>query len=226
MAKAAAKDVKEPLNLERIEIAALELIEEEGFEAFSTRKLAGCLGCEAMSIYHYFPSKGRLLDALVDRVVADELSVLDPAAGPWRVQLENVAEEYRQMALRHPAFFPYLAPHRFNTPTALRWLNGVIGVMTHLGLPQETGVRLFRALGYYINGASLDEAAGYSRGPSTVVPVASEVMARDYPEVVAAAPWFAEAERKKTFELGLRILLDGIAAEVERGAAKRRASGR
>jgi AcrR family transcriptional regulator len=215
MAKAAVKPAKDPLSKERIERAALELIEAEGFAAFSTRKLAAKLGYEAMSIYHYFPSKGHLMDALVDRIVVGELSVLDPGAAPWRDQIETSAREWREMALRHPAFFAgVLALHRLNTPTALRWLNGVIGVLTHTGLPQETAVRMFRAIGYYLNGGMLDETAGYSRGVSTVEPVPDDVMTRDYPEVVAAARWFAEPERKKTFELGFRILLDGIEREL------------
>src|SRR5882757_500020 len=117
MAKAAAKAIKEPLSKERIELAALELIETEGFEGFSTRKLAAGLGYEAMSIYHYFPSKGHLMDALVDRIVAAELTVLVPGAAGWREQFEKSAWEWRAMALKHPALFPFLAIHRFNTPT-------------------------------------------------------------------------------------------------------------
>ena len=56
MARATARIEKEPLSSERLELAALELIEEEGMAAFSTRRLAARLGYEAMSIYHYFPS--------------------------------------------------------------------------------------------------------------------------------------------------------------------------
>lgn len=219
MARAAVKIEKEPLSSERIELAALEQIEREGMAAFSTRKLAARLGNEAMSIYHYFPSKGHLMDALVNRIVASELSVLQPGAGPWRAELEKAAWEWRAMALKHPALFPYLANHRFNTPTALRWLNGVIGAMTHSGIEHELAVRLFRSVGYFLNGAMIDETAGYSRGPSTVEPVAQEVMERDYPEVVAAGRWFAEPERKRTFEVGLTILFDGIEQEISRTAA-------
>jgi AcrR family transcriptional regulator len=216
MPKAAVKPAKQSLSPERIETAALELIEAEGLDGFSTRKLAARLGYEAMSIYHYFPSKGHLMDALVNRVVRDELTVLSPGAGEWRAQLEKSAWEWRAMALKHRALFVFLANHRLNTPTALRWLNGVIAVMTHTGLEHELAVRLFRTIGYYLNGAMLDETAGYTRGPSTVEPVPEDVMARDYPEVVRAGRWFAEAERQKTFEVGLKILFDGIGAEVAR----------
>ena len=120
MAKAAGKPLKEPLSRERLELAALELMEEEGQAGFSTRRLAARLGYEAMSIYHYFPSKGHLMDALVDRVIGEEMSVLQPGAAPWREQVETAAWEWRRMALRHPVFFGYLALHRLNTPTGLR----------------------------------------------------------------------------------------------------------
>jgi AcrR family transcriptional regulator len=218
MVRAAARTEKEPLSSERIELAALKQIEEEGMAAFSTRKLAARLGYEAMSIYHYFPSKGHLMDALVNRIVASELTVISPRQGPWRALLEKTAREWRAMALKHPALFPYLANHRFNTPTALRFLDGVISVLTHVGLEHERAIRFFRSVGYYLNGAMMDETAGYSRGPSTVDPVPQEVMERDFPEVVAAGRWFAEPEREQTFEVGLKLLLDGIERELS-GAA-------
>jgi AcrR family transcriptional regulator len=213
---AATVEAKEPLSAERIERAALELIEAEGMAAFSTRKLASRLGCEAMSIYHYFPSKGHLMDALVDRVVGEELTVLVPGKRPWRQAVESSAREWREMALRRPNFFGYLALHRLNTPTALRWLNGALATFGDLGIGNEAAARMFRAFGYYLSGAMLDETAGYSRGPSTVEPVPDEIMAERYPVVVSAGRWFAPDQREKTFWEGLRLLLDGLEREAKR----------
>jgi AcrR family transcriptional regulator len=212
---ARGKGEREPLSRERIEVTALEVIEAESLDGFSIRKLAGALSCEAMSIYYYFPSKGHLMDALVDRIVAAELTVLDPAKGQWREQLAMSAWEWRAMALRHPSLFMFLSLHRFNTPTALRWLNGVIGLLMTVGIGEEMATRLFRVVGYYLNGAMMDETAGYTRGPSTVEPVPEEVMVRDYPAVVRAGRWFAPAEREQTFRVGLELVLDRIAAEIE-----------
>jgi len=205
---------KPTLSRDRIEVAALDLIEGEGLTAFSTRKLAARLGCEAMSIYHYFPSKGHLMDALVDRVIGNELSVPANGGGSWRDQVERAAYEWRGMALRHPAFFSYIALHRLNTPTALRWLDGMLAVMGRSGLSQELGVRAFRLIGYYLTGAMSDETAGYSRGPSAVEQVSDETMQHDFPRVVAASHWFAEEQRQATFDLGLNLLLDGIERQI------------
>lgn len=210
MAKATAKWIKKPLSRERIELAALALIEQEGLESFSTRKLAGELHCEAMSIYHYFPSKGHLLDALVDRVMGEELTVLAANGEDWRRRIEAAGREWRALALKHPHFFSYLAMHRLNTPKALAWLNGILGVLNSIGLSEEVAVRSFRAVGYYLMGALLDETAGYSRGPSTVDPVPDQVMIASFPYVVAAGKWFRPQQWEGTFELGLASLLDGI----------------
>ena len=61
---------------------------------------------------------------------------------------------------------------------------------------------MFRAIGYYLAGAVLDETAGYSRGPSTVAPVPEEVVERDYPHVAASAAFFAPQAREVTFLAG------------------------
>jgi AcrR family transcriptional regulator len=202
--------MKQSLSPERIELAALDLIERESLAAFSTRKLAAELHCEAMSIYHYFPSKGHLMDALVDRVMGTEVSVLEPTGLDWRGRIEGVARELRALAHRRPHFFGYLAMHRMNTPRALRGLNGIIGVFENVGIGEEAGVRMFRAFSYYVIGALLDETAGYARGPSTVEPIPDDEMQAQYPHVAAAGRWFRQDQWKATFELGLKVFLDGL----------------
>lgn len=212
----ARKAVREPLSTERIEFAALDLIEREGLASFSTRKLAAELRCEAMSIYHYFPSKGHLMDALVDRVMGSEMTVLDPQSRDWRNALEASAREFRALAYRRPHFFGYLVMHRLNTPLALRWLDGIIGLFQSVGIGDEAGVRMFRVFGFYLSGALIDETAGYSRGHSTVVPIPDDVMASSYPHVVKAGKWFQQPQWEATFELGLRVLLDSVQRMIDR----------
>jgi hypothetical protein len=71
----------------------------------------------------------------------------------------------------------------------------------------ERASRLFRVAGYYLNGACLDEAMGYGRGPSAQAPAPDAWVAREHPAVVAAGRWFAPSEHAATFEFGLEILM-------------------
>jgi AcrR family transcriptional regulator len=185
------------------------MIEAEGLDAFSFRKLAAVLGCEAMSLYHYFPSKAHLFDALLDRLVAG--MPIAPIGLPWQERLRITAKGYRDAALRQPQFFKFAALHRMNTATGLGYLEALLAILRDAGFDTETSARLFRALGYYISGAALDEAVGYARGPSAAEPVPDEVAARDFPLITAANPYFREAEREETFDLGFEIMLNGIA---------------
>src|ERR1041384_2500952 len=58
-----------PLTRERIVAAAMALSAKDGVEALSMRRLGATLGVEAMSLYHLFPSKQHLIDALVDEAI-------------------------------------------------------------------------------------------------------------------------------------------------------------
>lgn len=214
MARSQTKPVRQALSPERIVDAALDLIEREGMTGFSTRKLAVELRCEAMSIYHYFPSKGHLLDAALDKVIENEFTVLDPGAADWRQALTASAYEWRTLGQRRPHFFGYLANHWLNTPGGLTWLNGILGLVLRVAPTEEAGVRFFRAFGYYLTGAILDETAGYSRGPSTVEPVSDEVVAERYPHVVRAGKWFQPSQWDATFETGLRAHFDEFERQV------------
>jgi len=197
------------LSRERIALAAMALVDREGLAALSTRRLGNELGCEAMSIYHHFPNKAHLMDALVDLMLAEARV---PAAhdGDWLERLRQAAHSFRAMALKHPKFFPFFAVHRLNTPAGVAFINGVIGILREAGFSDRDAARYFREIGYYLTGAALDETAGYAQGPSAAEPVSNATIAADYPHLAAAAPYFQPGQFQATFETGLEMLLDGV----------------
>ena len=122
--------------------------------------------------------------------------------------------DWMELLVAHPAWVPTLKElcwHRLNTRLGLRWINEMLKMCAAAGLTREQTVRMFRTFGYYLNGAILDETAGYARGPSTVEPVPDDEVARDYPEVIAAGPYFRESEWDKTFDFGVELLIEGYA---------------
>src|SRR5437016_2568248 len=108
------------LTPEKIEQAALDVIDREGLEDFSLRKLAEPLGCHVTSIRHHFPTKAHLMDALIDRMIGKmQFTSTDT---PWEARIDSLALEWRKIALRYPKMFRYFAEHRKNTPAGLRLL--------------------------------------------------------------------------------------------------------
>ena len=206
------KRARGKLSRDMIETAAFEVIEREGLSGFSMRKLAQALGCEAMSIYHHYPSQAHLFEALVDRLVCD--LEIPSRELPWRERARAVMHDFRAVGRAHPAFAPFVVTYRMNSPKCLKWLDGVIGMFEEGGFGRERAARLFRASGYYLMGAILDETAGYARGPSAATTIGEEQLRKDYPNVAAAGPYFAESEFEATFEMGLDMLLDEMEREV------------
>jgi AcrR family transcriptional regulator len=208
VAKRGSAQAKSPLSRERIADAAMVLIDRHGLAALSIRKLAEELGCEAMSLYHHFPSKGHLLDALVDQCIAGADL---PAGGlPWVEQLRRAAHGFRRMALRHPKFAPLLVVHRLNTPIGVAYLDKIIGIFRKAGFDDKSAGTLFRDVSYFLMGAVLDESSGYANGPSAAEPVSDAAIARDCPNLAAVAPFFKPVHFDATFEAGLEILLQGF----------------
>src|SRR6478609_8580076 len=102
-AHAAGSALRIPLSRERIVDAAMDLVERHGLPGLTTRRLGAALGCEAMSIYHHFPSKQHLLDALVEHALSS-VDVPGPArdATEAQAQLRHAMHSYRAMARRWP----------------------------------------------------------------------------------------------------------------------------
>ena len=206
-----------PLTVDRIVEAALSLVDEDGLAAFSTRRLGQRLGCEAMSIYHHFPSKQHLLDALVEHAIG---SVEVPEPGPDPIgRLRAALTSYRAMARRWPALFPLVALHRLNTPKGVRFIESILRLGISIEPDVETAARQFRVMGYFLIGAGLEETAGYARGPSAAEPVDAAFIARECPHLAAAAPYFQEAHWDATFEMGVDLLLAGMRRKSPPGAA-------
>jgi len=199
------------LSRERIADAAMALVDRDGLAALSFRNLGAELGCEAMSIYHHFPSKAHLMDALIDLMLA-QITIQPAADQPnWIVRLRHTAHSFRAVALKHPKLFPFFAVHRLNTRRGVGFIDGTIGILRDAGFPPEPASRYFRTIGYYLTGAALDETSGYARGPSAAEPVSGEVIAAEFGNLASAAAFFQPKYFQTTFEDGLEMLLDGVA---------------
>ena len=200
------------LSVARITAEAMALIDAEGLLAFSFRGLAARLGCQAMSIYNYFPSKAHLYEALVDICIAEALDY--PEAESWQDRLRASAGAYRRMALNHPGFFLFFGTFRLNNRAGMGFLERILRFLEASGLDAEARARHFRIMGYYLVGAMIDETMGYAKGPSSVNPVPWDDAKRDFPAIVAVGPYFGTDRHQMTFDAGIELLIAGIETEI------------
>jgi AcrR family transcriptional regulator len=130
--------------------AALELIDRDGADGLSMRRLARVLGRDPMILYRHAPNKAALLDGVAETVLA-QLKV-DPADPDWAGQLRAVARGYRALALAHPKVVPLLVTRPLATPLGLRPpgtlrpLEDILALLTRAGFSGTDALHIYRAL--------------------------------------------------------------------------------
>jgi AcrR family transcriptional regulator len=210
-----AKHRRPPLSAERIAAEAMALVDDGGLDALSFRALGRRLGCEAMSIYHYFPSKQHLLDAMVTICLAE--TPIPPPGIPARERMHTLCLRYRQTVLRHAGFAPILLTHRLNHREGLAWLDQVAAMFGGDEVAPDRRATLFRVLSYFITGAALDEAMGYAKGPGAAEPMPAAEAEQAFPVISGLAAHFGAEHHLPFYEAGLGLILDWIDGQRAKG---------
>ncbi|MEU8433218.1 TetR/AcrR family transcriptional regulator [Streptomyces sp. NPDC029216] len=209
-----ARPRKPLLSRDRIVEAAGELVDAEGLEAVSTRRLAAALGVSGPSLYNHFQTKDAILEAVADAVSARvDLSVFDGVDGTsdWRGALHGWAHSYRDALADHPNIVPVLARGPGRRPAGLRVADAVFGAMTAAGWPPAHATRIGALMRYFILGSAV---ASFARG---FVDDETAYDPSDYPHL-GQAHLLAERQHEVdegAFETGLTALLDGLALQYE-----------
>lgn len=108
--------------------AAVRIADADGLEAASMRRIAGELHTGAMSLYRYVPSRGNLVELMVDHVLG-EMDLPDRPSGDWRADLTLIAESTRAMWLRHPWLADLHRPRAVLGPNRLRLVEFALGAL-------------------------------------------------------------------------------------------------
>src|SRR2546426_3647525 len=148
---------RKPLTAERIVEAAIALVDREGLDALSMRRLGAALDVEAMSLYRHFPSKAVLLESVVARLLA-ELVLPVPRSAPWQDSFRALARDYRQLLLRHPNAIPLLATLQLSNPGALGAAGAVMALLRDAGFDARTAFHVLATADSYVIGFAYWEA--------------------------------------------------------------------
>src|SRR6185436_6162231 len=97
--------------------AALRIVDRDGVDGLSMRRLSDEVGRDPTVLYRHIPNKAALLDGVAE-IVLEQLHV-DTADPDWGAQLRAVAHDFRRLALEHPNMVPLLVTR----PRPPRWAN-------------------------------------------------------------------------------------------------------
>ena len=112
-----------------IVVAARELLEDEGPDALSMRRLGERLGIRAPSIYKHLPDKRALENALISAGFEEQAELFEAAVAGAGDPVAAIARAYRDFAHRHPHLY------RLMTERPLDRANLVPGAEERAALP-------------------------------------------------------------------------------------------
>lgn len=143
---------RKPLNRERILDTALALVDDEGIEALSMRKLGQALGYEAMSLYNHVANKDDLLAGILDLVLA-EMEPPDPDGGFPAIR--TAALSAHEALKRHPWAAGMLMSPSGIRPARIAYMEALLASLRGAGLSADTTYHAYHALDAHIIGFSL-----------------------------------------------------------------------
>ena len=198
-----------PPRLDRAQVVekALELVDSEGIDALSMRRLGRELGVEGPALYTYVTNKDELLDAIGDRVL-DVLELDLPGRGTWQERVRAAVQGWADMQARHPGGFPLI--YRGPKEKVSRTTEELLDALRTAGFDEAGAALAYQTVISFLDGALLEwpretyaSGKGWERISRTVDP-------ETYPRMAEIAPHAAKLGWDEIFWTGFELLMQGL----------------
>ena len=210
------------LSSERVLAAALALVDAEGVDALTMRRLARELDCNAMALYRYAASREALLDGVVETVMAE--LVIAPHGDDWEGQLRRTAHDFRNLVLAHPRVVPLLVTRPLATPLGrrplgtLRPLEMLLALLIGAGFSPGDALHVYRAYFGFLYGHVLTELQEMVADPEESDDLLRlglhRLPAKEFPHLRRLASELADYDGATELDQGLDILLTGLRGQL------------
>jgi AcrR family transcriptional regulator len=206
-----------PLTRRRIVMAGLALVEAEGLDALTMRRLAGALDVTPMSLYNHVADKAELIDVMLDYVIGDIVKACAEDRGTWEEKLRALVCRNYDLWVRHPGLARIYTEGVTMGPNGLAQVEHALGILREAGFNDEDAADAFYLLWHYQVASVLVARArpvdasmrsGRSDGSaeSRIQLYFSALPVSEIPNVAALASHLNGGN----FEFGLEVLLSGL----------------
>jgi AcrR family transcriptional regulator len=209
-----------PITRTAVLTSALEIIDRDGVDALSMRRLGEAVGRDPMVLYRHVSNKAAVLDGVVE-MIFEQLSLETPATD-WAAALRQLGHDFRDLARAHPNVVPLLVTRPLSTPLGmrppgiLRHLEEVLTLLTTAGFSGDDALHMYRTLFGFLYGHVLTELQEIVERPEETDHVLRLGLYRlpidQFPHLRDLAPTWARYDGRAELDRGLDILLSGLGA--------------
>jgi AcrR family transcriptional regulator len=216
---------RDTLTREQIVRAAIELLDADGVEGLSMRRLGDRLGSVATAVYWHVKSKDDLVVLAADTVWG-EIQLPDPAEVGWRTAATRVAHDTHAMITRHPWLLSAMSTSLVYGPRKARYDDHCLAVYEAAGFTGADADNAHKTVFAFVLATALGQAAellwrarvrrdggNEDEQLRATIARASEIAMR-FPRLRARIQALEEADPAaagdQSFEFGLQVILDGL----------------
>jgi TetR/AcrR family transcriptional regulator, tetracycline repressor protein len=197
--------------------AALEVVEQDGGDALTMRRVADQIGASASSLYGYVANKEELVQLVLDRIF--EEVELPPEGGRWQDDLKEFGRSVLGMFRRHKGVAALTLGRVVVSSSMLAGIERGLAELRAAGMPDEVAVYVGDLLGLYV-GAIAYEMDMTPAGPAEDFAAQLSGWLRSlppdrFPNVVELAGRMAAGSADDRFEWGLDVIVRGLASYLE-----------
>ncbi|GAA4246465.1 TetR/AcrR family transcriptional regulator [Dactylosporangium darangshiense] len=219
---------RQPLSAEAVLSTALRLVDRDGLDALSMRRVAQELGTGAASLYAYFANKDELLEQLLDRIVG-EIPLPSAGAPDWTEEVKRSCYASRAVFCAHRDLVKVARANIPTGPNSLRYTEALLAVLRGAGIPDRICAWGMDQLALVIVADAVEAAVHADLGRRTEADAApylaqvrdymASLPADEFPNLVAMAPAFIEGSGDERFAFAIDLMVDGLARHAK-GAAR------
>jgi AcrR family transcriptional regulator len=215
-----------PLSRDAIVDAALAILDADGVDALTIRRLGQELGTGAASLYWHLAGKDELCELVYDRIMG-EIELPDPDPSRWEEQLKELARQAYRAMLSHNDAVRLSIGRPPAGPNTLRIVEWMLGLMRGAGIPDQPAAYFGNILGRFLDASVLEDATAVGARNTDASQEDAADMMRDYwarlpaerfPNIIALADTTFAGDADALFEFGLDLLIRGLAAYKEPSA--------
>jgi AcrR family transcriptional regulator len=205
-----AEDRAELLNAALDE--TVRMIDADGVEAFSMRRLAQELGVGSMTLYHYVRDRDEILEAAASRVLTG-LHHAPPANLPWRQRISIAIRQLHVVLLEHPGVLNVIWSRPGLIPALDGFRESMLAILRDAGFSTQDAVDGLTALLCFALGYAQIERARREVIPEEQAARLRGLRRDQYPRLTEAADQYAHQITDHVFENGLKSIIDGFPSD-------------
>jgi AcrR family transcriptional regulator len=215
------RPAKEALSQQTIIDAALVLLDSDGMEALSMRRVAQALDTGPASLYVYVANRDELLALVLDRVLGEIRRPSTAAGGDWRERLIVLITETIQVLGRHGGIARMAFANVPTGPNALALTDTVLGLLAHSGISRRAQAWAVDVIGLYVAAAGTEETLYAEKAATgiTETEVVSSMRATfaalpadSYPHIADLGEELTSGEGDQRDRWCIEVLINGILA--------------